>query len=327
MMADPQRVKRALIGALGLAFVSWILAGCDKRDTPPAEWVVQVGTQRVSTVSFEQEWVRRQALQERPIQPADVVGGVVSDWQAYLAASSLGILDEPDLQSAIRKLVANRAREVITKRLSKPEWETSVVPEEIEAAYRGQPSRWQKPAAWNMAWLVSAVSPKAQADRRAAVRDRIEEYRRQVAASGDPKATFALLCSQHSDDTATRYLGGELGWLTREQLTGRLGADGLKAIDGLSATNRLSSVLETSNRMVLLFQIGHRPVQLRPLDEVAPQIRGEIERTRDAAQKKALEQELHRLVPVKTNLAVLSGIKPPTPPVQRPAAPSPMPKP
>jgi hypothetical protein len=327
MMAESQMVKRTFLGALSLVFMLWMFGGCGQRDTPPSEWVVQVGTQRVSTVSFQREWERRQALQERPLQPVDVIGGVVSDWQAYLAASSLGIMDDPELQLAIRKVVANRAREVLSKKLSKPEWESSVGPEEIEAGYRGQASRWEKPAAWNLAWLVASVSPKAQSDRRVAVRDRVEEYRKQVLASGDPKATFAVLCSQHSDDAATRYLGGELGWLTHEQLASRLGADGLKGLAGLAATNRLSSLIETSNRMTLLFLIGHRPVQMRPLDEVAPQIRSEIERGRDAAQKKALEQELYRLVPVKTNLAALSGITRPSPPTNRPAAPSPMPKP
>lgn len=322
-------IKSPGLAAWAVALVALVVAvsGCRKSEPPPQEWVVQVGTQRVTTASFQSEWQRRQSLQERPVQPAEMVGAVVSDWQAYLAAGPLGVLDDPEIQQSIRRVVANRAREALAKKVGKPEWEAPIAPQEIEAIYRGQTSRWEKASAWNLAWLVSSVSPKAQPDRRAAVRERMEEYRRQILASADPKATFAVLCSQHSDDTPTRYLGGEMGWLTRPQLAGRLSPECLEQLSTLSASNRLSTVVESSNRMTLIFQLGFRPVQMRPLDEVAAQIRGEIERGRDAAQKRALELELNRLVPVTTNLTILAGLTPPPISTNRPAAPSPMPKP
>lgn len=334
MTREPDRMNQSSIkgprmAAWAVAVMALVVAvsGCRKPEQPPPEWVVQVGTQQVTTASFQREWQRRQALQERPVQPADMVGAVVSDWQAYLAAGPLGIMDDPEVQQSIRRVVASRAREVLTKRIGKPEWEAPVAPQEIEAIYRGQTSRWEKASAWNLAWLVASVSPKAQPDRRAVVRDRMEEYRRQVLASADPKATFAVLCSQHSDDAPTRYLGGEMGWLTRTQLAGRLSPECLDQLSMLSASNRISTVIESSNRMILLFQLGFRPVQMRPLDEVAAQIRGEIERGRDASRKRALELELNRLVPVKTNLTTLAGLTPPPISTNRPAAPSPMPKP
>ena len=315
-------------GALVMLIGSMLL-GCRKADesAPAPEWVVQVGTQRVATATFEADWSQRQSQQERPVSAGDVLATFVGDWQAYLAAGEMGLLEDPELQKAIRRLVAGKVRESLSKTLSKPSSDAPIEPMEIEAVYRSQPQRWQRPPAWNIAWLVASVSPKAEPSRRAAVRERLEGYRREILAGGDPKAVFAILCSNHSDDTATRYLRGELGWLLREQLVGRMGESVAEEATLLNPTNRLSAVLESPTRMVLLMHLGHRLVQMRPLDEVAPQIRTEMGKQRDEELKRALAQELNRRVPVQTNLAVLARLKAPVVPVTTPRPPSPMPRP
>jgi hypothetical protein len=318
--------------SVGVAFAMLIgsmLLGCRKPDesAPEPEWVVQVGTQKVATATFEADWSQRQSQQERPVPAGDVIGALVSDWQAYQAAGPMGLMEDPELQKAIRRVVAGKVRENLTKSLSKPSADASVGPMEIERVYRSQSQRWQRPPAWNIAWLVASVSPKAEPARRAAVRERLEGYRREIQAGADPKATFAILCSNHSDDTATRYLRGELGWLQREQLAGRIGESVAEEALLLSSTNRLSAVLESPTRMVLLLHLGHRPVQMRPLDEVAPQIRFEIGKQREDELQRALAQELNRRVPVQTNLAVLARLKAPAVPTTTPPAPSPMPRP
>jgi hypothetical protein len=306
-----------------------LLIGCRKAEesAPIQEWVVQVGTQKVSQAVFEADWLKRQSQQERPIASADVVGGFVTDWQAYLAAGPMGLMEDPELQQALRRVVAGKVREKLSQSLSKPGPDAPIEAVEIEAAYRTQAQRWQRPPAWNIAWLVASVSPKAEPSRRAAVRARLEGYRRDIQASADPKATFAILCSNHSDDTATRYLRGELGWLLREQLTGRMGEAVAEEAVSLSATNRLSSVIESPTRMVLLMHLGYRQIQMRPLDEVIPQIRSEIVKRREEDSKLALAQELNRRVPVLTNQAVLGRLTAPAPLQTTPPAPSPMPRP
>ena len=318
--------------SVGVAFAMLIgsmLLGCRKPDesAPEPEWVVQVGTQKVATATFEADWSQRQSQQERPVPAGDVIGALVSDWQAYQAAGPMGLMEDPELQKAIRRVVAGKVRENLTKSLSKPSADASVGPMEIKRVYRSQSQRWQRPPAWNIAWLVASVSPKAEPARRAAVRERLEGYRREIQAGADPKATFAILCSNHSDDTATRYLRGASGRLQREQLAGRIGESVAEDALLLSSTNRLSAVLESPTRMVLLLHLGHRPVQMRPLDEVAPQIRFEIGKQREDELQRALAQELNRRVPVQTNLAVLARLKAPVVPTTTPPAPSPMPRP
>jgi len=318
----------SVVSAFALLIGS-MLWGCRKADesAPAPEWVVQVGTQKVAAAIFEADWSQRQSRQERPVPAGDVLAAFVSDWQAYLAAGQMGLLEDPEIQKAIRRVVAGKVRETLAKSLSKPSSDAPIEPMEIETIYRSQAPRWQRPPAWNIAWLVASVSPKAEPARRAAVRERLEGYRREILAGGDPKAVFAILCSNHSDDTATRYLRGELGWLQREQLAGRMGDAVAEEAIFLNSTNRVSGVLESPTRMVLLLHLGHRLVQLKPLDEVAPQIRFEIGKQREEELKRALAQELNRRVPVQTNLAVLARLKAPVVPVTTPPPPSPMPRP
>lgn len=319
------------VGSGVLVVVLALLGGmaCRKAEEskPVPEWVLQVGTQKVSTVMFQTEWRQRQSQQDRPLPASEVLGGFVSDWQAYLAAGSMGLMEDPEVQQAIRRVVATKVRERLSDTLAKPGSEAPIEPLEIEAVYKSQAERWQRPPAWNIAWLVASVSPKAEPSRRAAVKERLEGYRREILASGDPKATFAILCSNHSDDTATRYLRGELGWLSKEQILGRMGESLAGQALLLDPTNQLSSVLESPTRMVLLLHLGHRPAQMRPLDEVAPQIRSEIGKSRDAELKAALARELNRRVPLETNQAVLARLVAPEVPRAIPKAPSPMPKP
>ena len=330
-MTVPWRIqwRGFLVGGAVVMLICSMFLGCRKADelAPAPEWVVQVGTQKVDTVTFEADWGRRQSQQERPVPSGDVIGAFVSDWQAYQAAGQMGLLEDLELQSSIRRLVGAKVREKLAERLAKPGADAPIEVAEIETVYRSQPQRWQRPPAWNIAWLVASVSPKAEPSRRAAVRERLEGYRREILGSGDPKATFAILCSNHSDDTATRYLRGELGWLQREQLAGRMGESIAEQAILLNPTNRMSAVLESPNRMVVLLHLGHRSVQMRPLDEVAPQIRFEIGKQRDEELKRALAKELNRRVSVETNLAVLARLKAPTVPNTTPPAPSPMPRP
>lgn len=302
--------------------------GCRKTEEEPVpEWIVQVGTQRVATAVFQADWLRRQSQQDKPVPAADVIGGFVTEWQAYLAAGQMGVLDDTELQSSIRRLVASKVREKLAESLAKPGADAPIEVADIEKSYYAQPQRWQRPPAWNIAWLVASVSPKAEPSRRAALRERLEGYRRDILNSGDPKATFAILCSNHSDDTATRYLRGELGWLQREQLVGRMGESIADQAILLNPTNRMSAVLESPTKMVLLLHLGHRAVQMRPLDEVAPQIRSEISKQREADLKQALSKELNRRVSVTTNSLALSRLKDPAVPNTTPPAPSPMPRP
>lgn len=311
-----------------LLLAATVLLGCRKtEEAAPPEWIVQVGTQKVATAVFQADWLKRQSQQDKPVPAADVIGGFVTEWQAYVAAEQLGVLDDPELQSSIRRLVASKVREKLAQSLAKPGADAPVEVGDIEKAYHSQSQRWQRPPAWNIAWLVASVSPKAEPSRRAAVRERLEGYRREILAGADSKATFAILCSNHSDDTATRYLRGELGWLSREQLTARMGEATAEQAVLLTGTNRLSAVLESPTKIVLLLHLGHRTAQMRPLDEVAPQIRSEIGKQREADLKQALSKELNRRVSVTTNSLALSKLTAPVVPNTTPPAPSPMPRP
>lgn len=163
-MTVPWRIqwRGFLVGAGSVILIGSMLLGCRKADesAPTPEWVVQVGTQKVAAATFEADWSQRQSQQERPVPAGDVIGALVSDWQAYQAAGQMGLLEDPELQKAIRRVIAGKVRESLSKSLSKPLADAPIGPMEIETVYRSQPQRWQRPPAWNIAWLVASVSPR-----------------------------------------------------------------------------------------------------------------------------------------------------------------------
>jgi hypothetical protein len=112
-MTVPWRIqwRGFLVGGAVVMLICSMFLGCRKADelAPAPEWVVQVGTQKVATVTFEADWGRRQSQQERPVPSGDVIGAFVSDWQAYQAAGQMGLLEDLELQSSIRRLVGSES--------------------------------------------------------------------------------------------------------------------------------------------------------------------------------------------------------------------------
>jgi peptidyl-prolyl cis-trans isomerase D len=136
--------------------------------------------------------------------------------------------------------------------------------EEAVAAYYEQhgETRFAMPAQVKLRQIVLAVPGEATDEDRASLRARAEELARDAAA-GD----FAALASAHSTDEASVAGGGDLGWVSRDDLPPAVAV----AAFGLDV-GAVSDPVETSAAFYVLKVEETREPGRRPLDEVRTQI-------------------------------------------------------
>ncbi len=240
---------------------------------------------------------------------------------AYAKAMASGFLDSPEIQRAIRVLVAERMKESHAGELQA---DPGIGEERARALYLANTNRFVRPAAWNVAVIHVEVPRKATPDRKAAFMERARALRARVARECATMSHFGPVAAEVSADQSTRYRGGELGWQTMEQMKSRLDPEVATAALQLSAAGVLSEPVVASDGIYLLKLMGRRGPQLRPFDEV----RAELDHELALRARGEREARWSRWVRDGLSVAVLherlAKVEVPTTETNRPGPPAPM---
>ena len=179
---------------------------------------------------------------------------------------------EHEMRSEMKHLLAGRYRE---NHLEPQLRDITVDDDEIESTYHEQADRFTIPAAVRAAIIKFAWTPTTSPDGRQRIRERAASAR-EAALRQSESENFGALAAQHSDDQASRYRGGDLGWLVEGQPDARFEEPVLEAILALDP-GTLSDLIETASGLYLIKVLDTRDAELRPLAEVAGAIRAEIQ--------------------------------------------------
>jgi len=211
---------------------------------------------------------------------------------------------EHDVRSDVKHLLAGRYRQSHLEPLLR---EVTVGDDEIEETYRAQAQRFTIPAAVRAAVIHFAWSPNSSEEHRRRAHERAAAAREEALRQpGDEH--FGALAVHYSDDQASRYRGGEVGWVVEGQPDSRLPAPVMDAMFAL-APGSLSEPIETETGLVLVRVLETRPAEMQPLDEVAEAIRLEIQAAKidqatqrfysDAAQDLSIRVDETRLATIE----------------------------
>ena len=304
-------VRRGRAGlGIGLALV---LAGSACRRQPPAEeLIVRVGDSGVTVRRFATEWERRANLGNASITPARVLDELIDQEAAYQQAVRSGLLQQPETQMAIRSFVAARYREG-----QQPAAATNLpTTETLRAYYDQNVASFRRPPAINPAVIRLEYHRKATPERQAEAMGAARAVREQAVAESGKQANFGRLAQDRSVDQATRYRGGELGWLTREQAVLRLPGPVVEAAFQLAKPGDISEPLLADGGLYLLKLVALRPEQARPFDEVRPQIEHDLSRRRVAEQEVQSRERLRQGLSVRVDQDRLSHVATNRPPAK-----------
>jgi hypothetical protein len=301
-MSEPKRGWRGALWAVGLVWLC--LAGaCGRKPTP--EVAARVGGHRILARDVVAEAERR-AGAGRPVpEPAALLDEMVEQQILFMGAVEAGLDRDPEILDAYRRLLigAFKERELVP-RIE----QVAVTDAEVRAYYEAHAERYTRPARLHLAALALKRSRSASAEKTAGLRARMEAARQAALALPASEHGFGALAIKYSEDQASRYRGGDIGWV--EPGRGKPGwhPAAMAAGCALAETGSVSDIVTTPDAFYLLKLLGRREPEPVALAAVEPAIRQQLLREKRRAQEAAFVESLRASAEVEIDPGVLASV-------------------
>ena len=299
-----------------------LLPACNRRpsatppdNTPGADVLATVGGQAILLADYQAEVERRAHRFSRGGAREELLEELVKSEAIYLRAKQAGFEQRPDIARQIKQFIVHRFIEEQKKSEALPPSDR-----EIADYYRAHAARFATPARVRFAIIEFGHSPKATEAKRAEVRQRAAAVLAEAHSSGVSESAFGALAQRHSEDQATRYGGGDAGWVSRNE-NSRWPSAVIEAAFALGKRGELAPLITTSNGCYLLKLLERKEAGHKPLTEVAEAIRYELTiKARHRAQDEFYNAAKADLV-IEINHALLNSLPAPSsPPISVPPA-------
>lgn len=290
--------------------------------------LARVGGQVVSTAMLREEMERRGGrIPGRFATPEErraLLDELVRERAVVAAARAAGLDREPEFVATVERML--RAR-YLDEHLDAELERLEISDAEIEAFYREHADEFLVPARARGAWIFLAVPGKATPEKVEEARQRAENIRAEALALPAETRNLGPVALRHSEDPGTRYIGGELGWVTEVDIEGfRYGPEVARTLLALGEPGEVSPVLRTEKGLAIVKLVAREEAAPAPLDKIAPGIRNRLLRERRDAVRAAFYAELMRGVEVEVDAEALAAVEPLSPPAPAdPKAPPPLP--
>lgn len=294
--------------------------------TPPAAPAVvlaRVDDQEITVEEFRAEMARRGGRvpgQFATVEQRQALLDEMIQQRAALAQAVREGLDrDPEYRATVERMLTTQyLRAHLDPELEK----VNVSDAEIAAFYAAHLPEFMTPARLRAAWIFLAVSAKADAAQVEKTRQRMVEIRDEAARLPAGTRNFGEVAKKYSEDGATRYVGGELGWLYVDQAAAyRWGQELVQAAFALPAPGALSEVLRHEKGWYVLKLVEREDAQPTPIEKIAAGIRSRIVKERREAVRASFFARLLAGTTVNVDAARLAAIAPLSPP--QPATPPP----
>lgn len=311
------------VAALIIALVS---ISCTQK--PTGHVVARVGDAVITEDAFVSELTDRAQRGQSvgtPEERESVLNDMIRLEILFAKAKAAGLDRDPEISRQYKRMLSGKFEETERKKrppVAKPE------EGEIELLYEQQRAQFTSPEKVHVAVLFVKVPSKAGVEQVESSRERVEELRQQAVAHRNTQSSFGLLAQQNSDDQATRYRGGDCGWLTHETTKVRWEAAVLHAMFDLEKPGDITQIIRTADGFYLGKLIERKAEAVAPLAKV----RDRIERQLLAAESKrsqvefdrsqrqgvdlSINQELLKTIELPALIAQKKEAKPPASPVR-----------
>ena len=304
------RKSRRPLGPLGCAaLVACLASSCGRGPSSqplPDGIVATVGNRVITRSMFAQALAKRGAAGNALEVRGAVLAELVDLEAAAAKAKAAGYEQRPEIQEDFKRLIVTRFRQ------EQLDQRTPVEPAEsdILAFYQTNATRFRTPERVRCAMIYLGIPATAELDKRAAVRERAERIRVEAGKHGASESGFSLLAQQYSEDQATRYRGGDLGYLTAQELEQRLGERPTVALRNLREHGEIAPPVEGRGGLYLLKLVGRQPESQRPLAEVRDGIAYLLRRSKAAQVQREFYASCTNGLTIRINRTLLKGLSP-----------------
>jgi peptidyl-prolyl cis-trans isomerase C len=293
--------------ALGSVFMTSLLMGCSRSDEPvvlaqpdvaPTQ-LARVGDRILTPDDLVREANRRREAGLPVPEKAALLKQMIEHSALLQQAIASGVDMDAALQRDVDDLMIARWRDRdIEARLAAQ----TIDDAELEKAYVSRQADYVTPANIRLAILKLGASPRMSEERQAELEGRLTEARQKIIANPAPGGRgpagmgFGALAIDYSDDAASRYRGGDIGWLEEGNFQYRWPRNVLETGYALEK-NVPSSIVKEANAYYLVMKTDARPGSTKTLETVRGALRRQLLIERQNRIRLSIHQEAMRAFP------------------------------
>lgn len=269
------------------------LSSCRKTEVENPETLAVVAEHRISEQEVLAERDRRRD-QGRPVAGKEALVDEMIDYQRLLEYAKLqGVDQDPAFQRSVNNLLIGTLKE---KELTAALDGIELSDEELKAEYEARGQSMAKPGALRFSIIKVAVKEHSSPERIAEARARMDAAR-DLAIAGD--AGFQEAAVKTSDDQASRYRGGDIGWSEKGKARSGVADEVLEAGHQLAEDGNVSEVIQTPDGFYLIKRTDTRESSVPAFSEVQNRLRSELIRAKREAIQKQFEEKVASAIKVQ----------------------------
>ena len=242
-------------------------------------------------------------------QKQALLNEIVQDELQIAHARAAGYDKDPEVIKALERAMVRKLQE---DQLARKMSALTVSDEEIQHYFIEHKQAYTTPAMTRIAVIRFELPTGANDEKRAEIQAKAEEVLKQARDLDKTVKGFGALAVRHSQDQASRYVGGDVGWIVAGK-PGRFDdASFNQAVAALSDSAPLSPVVQTSDSLYLIKLVEKQLEKTRDIALVSRNIQLQIMKQKHADAEMAWLASLqNEHYPVKIYQTILESVPPP----------------
>ena len=303
--------QNKIIGSIFLVlFLVMLVAGY--RSSDPSV-VANVAQHPITVAEFKARMIKRSGgmtqYYESDQNKQTLLNEMIEHKVQLIAAKQAGYENDPEVITALERIMIAKLR---AEKLKKVLQEVTVGQGEIEDYYQENISNYTTPARVRIAIIQLKLSALASKEKQAAVKAKAEEIIKLAQTLPATVKGFGSLAAQYSESQASRYAGGDIGWLVPGKEYSNLDKALLQSINTLKNKNELAPLVKAKDGFYLVKLIDKKPLEQQPLTLVEQNIRQTLHKQKSKTAEAGWLQSLkNRVTPIITDQVVLKSVEPP----------------
>ncbi|MGH7788278.1 MAG: peptidylprolyl isomerase [Candidatus Binatia bacterium] len=260
--------------ALTLGVQQWSARSSTAGDSEVGEILATVDGHAITLDDFKAEMERRGGAENFQLPEArrQALDDMIELEVLAANARRQGYLDEYEMRRRVKSVAASRYRE---EHLEQPLLSVAVGDDEVRAYYEAHQEKYAIPAAAHAALIYVGHPRTVPQSRVTELAERAATIRGE-ALQQDALEDFGPLAARYSDDQASRYRGGDVGWIEVGQRDSRFAKEVIDALFALEKPGALSEVVATETGFYVIRLLATKAASVRPLAKVAAGIQQDL---------------------------------------------------
>jgi peptidyl-prolyl cis-trans isomerase C len=309
----------SLAALVALSAILGLAAGCKPQATAPVV-LAKVGSREIRVEDFNNE-VQWRLKNHRPLPDKEaLLNEMITRELLVQKARAAGLENDPDFRRSYEGMLVSRIQErELTPRLDavKPP------PETVRALYEKNLAQYTRPAKARLAFIYIKIEPRMSADKLSEAEARIQEALKLAKALPPSSRGFDRVAVDYSEDQASRYKGGDVGWFDQGRTAYRWPAEVVSAGFALKTTGEISGVIRATNGFYIVSKLESRDSVITPLEQVQTSLERGLLTEKRREVEAAFRRETRAYAAVESFTQVLANVQYPAPTMAKAEEPQP----